>query len=143
VTEITDTPSNRSVGQRVGPQGLHPALRLALPLALMAGIFYFSAQSYDGAELAWWEVFARKLGHFTGYLVLALAWAWALEALVDRPRLWAAAISFAYACSDEYHQTFVDGRTGKVLDVGIDTLGIAAALLLVAPALLRRRRARG
>jgi VanZ family protein len=115
---------------------------LALPVALMAGIFYFSAQTYDGAGLAWWEVFARKLGHFTGYLVLALAWAWALETLVERPRLWAAAISFAYACSDEYHQTFVDGRTGKVLDIGIDTLGIAAALLVVAPALVRRRRAR-
>jgi VanZ family protein len=143
VTEITDTPSNRSVGQRARPEGLHPALRLALPLALMAGIFYFSAQPYDGAGLAWWEVFARKLGHFSGYLVLALAWAWALEALIDRPRLWAAAISFAYACSDEFHQTFVDGRTGKVLDVGIDTLGIAAALLVVAPALARRRRARG
>ena len=124
------------------PEGLHPALRLVLPLALMAGIFYFSAQPFDGPELAWWEVFIRKLGHFAGYLVLALAWAWALESLIDRPRLWAAAISFAYACSDEYHQTFVDGRTGKALDVGIDALGIAAALLVVAPALVRWRRAR-
>ena len=32
-------------------------------------------------------------------------------------------ICFIYAGSDEYHQTFVDGRTGQFSDVLIDTAG--------------------
>lgn len=32
-------------------------------------------------------------------------------------------ICFIYSCTDEYHQTFVNGRTGQFLDVLIDTLG--------------------
>ena len=100
----------------------------------MAAIFVLSAQPHEGPPMGTWEIVARKVGHFSGYALLALAWAWALEGLVARPRLWAAAISFVYACSDEYHQTFVDGRTGKLADVAIDSLGIAVGLLLVAPA---------
>jgi VanZ family protein len=107
--------------------GPHPALRWAPVLLMMAAIFFFSAQPYDGPDLAWWEVVARKLGHVTGYALLTGAWWWALHGLVPRPLAWAAALSFAYACSDEYHQTFVDGRTGKALDVGIDSVGIALA----------------
>jgi len=109
---------------------------------LMAAIFALSAQPHEGPALGTWEIVARKLGHFSGYALLALAWAWALEGLAARPRLWAAAISFIYACSDEYHQTFVAGRTGKPVDVAIDSLGIAVALMLVAPALARWRAAR-
>ena len=32
-------------------------------------------------------------------------------------------ICFLYACSDEYHQTFVVGRTGQFSDVLIDSVG--------------------
>ena len=110
---------------------------MALPLFLMAVTFVISAQPFDGGELAWWEVLGRKLGHVTGYTLLALAWMWALEPYVRRPIVPGALLAFAYACSDEYHQTFVDGRTGTVRDVGIDTIGIAIAIgiaLYVRPA---------
>mgnify|MGYP004633929879 FL=1 len=30
---------------------------------------------------------------------------------------------FLYACTDEHHQTFVNGRSGLFLDTLIDTLG--------------------
>lgn len=30
---------------------------------------------------------------------------------------------FIYACTDEFHQLFVDGRTGQFIDVLIDTIG--------------------
>ena len=32
-------------------------------------------------------------------------------------------ICFIYACTDEYHQTFVNGRTGQFSDTLIDTFG--------------------
>lgn len=42
----------------------------------------------------------------------------------------AVALSFLYACSDEWHQTFVAGRSGKFADVGIDAIGFVAASVL-------------
>lgn len=102
--------------------------RLAAPLALMATIFFFSAQPFEGDPLAWWEVVIRKLGHFTGYALLTAAWIWALAGRVPRPLLLAAALAFLYSCSDELHQTTVEGRTGTPLDVLIDTVGIAFAV---------------
>jgi VanZ family protein len=52
------------------------------------------------------------------------------------PAAWLATL--AYACSDEWHQTFVAGRSGQV---GFDMLGatLAAAVTL----LIRRRSAPG
>jgi VanZ family protein len=103
----------------------------------MAVIFWFSAQTYDGHAMAWWEVAGRNLGHFGGYALLAAAWVWALGRLRGR-LLVAAALSLAYAIADEYHQTFVEGRTGTAEDVVVDALGMATALLL-----LRRTQAAG
>jgi VanZ family protein len=107
------------------------AVRLLVPLALMAAIFYFSAQPFDGPELAWWELALRKLGHVSGYFVLTTAWWWALVGAVRRPLVAAVAISLAYACTDEYHQTHVEGRFGTVEDIGIDAIGIALACLAI------------
>jgi VanZ family protein len=39
-------------------------------------------------------------------------------------------ICFAYACSDEFHQMFVDERTAKILDVFIDTIGSTCGIIL-------------
>jgi VanZ family protein len=104
----------------------------------MAAIFYLSAQPGD-AELAWWEEIARKLGHVVGYASLTGLWSWALAGAVRRPVAIAAAISLAYACTDEYHQTFVDDRHGIAVDVGIDAVGIALAALAINAGMLRPR----
>jgi len=39
-------------------------------------------------------------------------------------------LSALYAASDEFHQTFVPGRAGRLLDVVVDWLGAGLALLL-------------
>jgi VanZ family protein len=41
------------------------------------------------------------------------------------------ACSFLYACTDEFHQLFVDGRTGQFTDVLIDTLGAVLGVIVV------------
>src|SRR3954447_25585366 len=105
-------------------------LRAIAPLVLMAVIFYLSAQS-STAEYPWWEVVIRKLGHVTGYALLTGLWAWTLRGIVRRPIVWAVAISFAYACTDEFHQTFVHGRSGTPVDVAVDAIGMAIAAFLI------------
>jgi VanZ family protein len=105
-------------------------LRAIAPLLLMGVIFYFSAQTSSG-EHPWWEVIFRKLGHVSGYALLTALWWWALHGVVRRPLLIAVCIALAYACTDEFHQSFVHGRTGTPVDVGIDAIGMAIAASII------------
>jgi VanZ family protein len=109
------------------------ARRALLPLAMMGLIFVLSAQSDLDSGLGLVDFIGRKLVHLMTYLVLTLAWFWALRPVASpgRSLLLAAGISFAYAVSDEYHQSFVEGRTGSPLDVAIDSVGIILASMLL------------
>lgn len=115
-------------------------VRAIAPLALMALIFYFSAQQQVGPEL---PAFTRVIAHFTEYAVLAALWAWALSPALGRRALYvAAAITLLYAISDELHQSYVPGRDSDPLDVLVDGLGIAAALSLFSATRAAPRRPR-
>jgi VanZ family protein len=105
------------------------APRAVAPLALMALIFYLSAQEAVGPELPAWT---RVVAHFGTYAVLAALWVWALAPALGRRALAvAAAIAFVYALSDEYHQSFVPGRDSDPLDVLVDAAGIVVAVSLL------------
>jgi VanZ family protein len=112
-------------------RGNRAAIRALAPLALMGLIFFLSAQQADEG-LAWWEVVVRKLGHIGGYALLTALWTWALATVVRRPVLAAATIALLYACTDEYHQSFVETRHGSPIDVGVDAIGIAVTSWLLA-----------
>lgn len=109
--------------------------RAPAPLALMALIFVLSAQPDLGTGLGAWDVVLRKLAHAVVYGSLALLWFWALRPTIPRPLLIAAAIALLYAITDEYHQSLVEGRAGRAVDVAIDLagIGLAAALLRYDP----------
>jgi VanZ family protein len=120
--------SGASTAARLGYASL--ALRATAPLALMALIFYLSAQEAVGPELPAW---VRVVAHFGEYALLAALWIWALAPPLGRRALpVAAAIAFVYALSDEYHQSFVEGRDADPLDVLTDAAGIAVAVILLA-----------
>lgn len=120
---------------------LSPARLAALlvpPLIAMALIFFLSAQPSDEVDRAWWDVLARKLAHVTEYAVLTALWWRALRGVGARfPLAIAMAISLGYAATDEFHQTFVDGRQGTPVDVLIDSAGIVIAAAAVAVVRLR------
>ncbi len=67
----------------------------------------------------------RKLAHLTIYALLGFFIVNALVINTIKPKdfLVALAICVLYAMSDEFHQTFIPGRSGEVSDVMIDTLG--------------------
>ncbi len=77
----------------------------------------------------------RKVIHATVYFVLALLLL-AISRVIfgSKKYLLSCAItillSFIFAMTDEYHQTFVDGRTGQMMDVIIDTAGACIGILL-------------
>ena len=49
-------------------------------------------------------------------------------------------LTFAYAVLDEWHQSFVPGRTPRITDVGFDMLGALIALLIIASVLALKKR---
>ena len=80
--------------------------------------------------------FLRKAGHFTEFALLGVTLWNLLTRLrqgrqIPLPALWAWGIGTLYAASDELHQRFVPGRGPSVRDVGLDSLGVAAGILLL------------
>lgn len=129
-------------------------------LAWMGLIFYFSAQTATASSgqsgrlirlfLRWLDSSmsdaamearvellqhaVRKLAHMSIYAVLGML---CMSALLShrmrdvlRPPL-ALGISALYAISDEFHQTFIPGRSGEVRDVLIDSSGALIGILLI------------
>ena len=108
----------------------------APPVALMAVIFALSAQPDLSSGLGTADVILRKIAHTVEYGLLVFLWWRPLRELTaERAAVaLAVAISLVYAASDEFHQSFVEGRHGAPLDVAIDAVGMAAVAWL----LLRR-----
>ena len=99
-------------------------------VAWAAVIFAFSSVPHLSTGLGDWDLVLRKLAHLTEYAILG--------ALLYRAvgRAWpAVALGSLYAVTDELHQAFVEGRVASPLDWGLDTVGVAAGVLLLARAL--------
>ena len=76
----------------------------------------------------------RKLAHMGEYFALAISVAFPLYVygMHGIPLLLTAGLfCVAFACGDEYHQSFVEGRGPQAKDVGIDSIGIFAGILVV------------
>jgi VanZ family protein len=83
------------------------------------------------------EFFVRKSAHVTEYAVLGILIFQSLRILL--PRVWglsliSVSLSYLYAVTDEYHQSFIFDRTPLFADVLLDTggaiLGIIVFILL-------------
>lgn len=71
----------------------------------------------------------RKCAHFSLYFILA-----ALSYLHFKKYNYSSVISilvcFLYACSDELHQIFINGRSASFIDIVIDTCGACLCILI-------------
>lgn len=68
---------------------------------------------------------ADKLSHAAAYAVLGAALAYALHRSgVRRWALWTVALGWLYGASDEFHQSFVPGRSPDVADWVADAVGV-------------------
>nr|NIO71765.1 hypothetical protein [Anaerolineae bacterium] len=129
--------SNESTDKHIDSSPMNSLLRYWLPPVLWMGlIFIVSAQPtlpYHPDALL--DLILKKAAHMMEYGTLAFLLWRALSrgrgALSRSALVTAFVVSVLYAASDEYHQTFVPGRNGTPVDVGIDAVGALVALLVV------------
>lgn len=114
-------------------------LRWAAVAAWLTLIFVLSAQPQLPDLTPGLPGFEEVVGHLTGYGVLAgLIW-WALRGTAMRyPATWALVAAVGYGITDEFHQSFVPGRTMSAADLLVDLIG--ASLVLLALTWIQARR---
>lgn len=108
-----------------------------LTLGIMLTIFWFSNQDANVSDtqscffsmllpfLPVWVI--RKTAHMTLYAILAFCAACSqIKPSFKKVLLFCA----CYACTDEFHQLFIPGRSGEIRDVCIDCLGACIGFLL-------------
>lgn len=80
------------------------------------------------------ERIIRKLAHFGIYTSVGI-WTMSLMTtfkIKEKNKLILTSITgFIYACTDEFHQSFINGRMASFTDVIIDTLGVIFGILIV------------
>jgi VanZ family protein len=104
-----------------------------LPVVAWAALIFTLSSVPDlGTGLGGWDLAVRKIAHAAEYAVLG-----ALLLRAIGRELPAAAISIAYAVTDEVHQAFVPGRQGAVVDVLIDAVGVLLGVYVVGRAARR------
>jgi VanZ family protein len=76
----------------------------------------------------------RKAAHMTEYACLAVAIAFPLYVYGVRG-IWlmilTGSLCVSYAALDEYHQSFIAGRTASKKDVAIDSIGVICGVIIV------------
>lgn len=108
-----------------------------LPAVLWMLLIYFlsSFHKLQASPVGWQDFIVRKLAHFLEYAILFVLYNRALQNTTstnDKKRwLLAFFLTIFYALTDEFHQTKVNGRTGKPFDIGVDSLGALGGLLFV------------
>lgn len=104
-------------------------------LLYMALLFWLSSR--PGHDVSRWNFLRLPdyVLHGVAYLVLGVLLHWALAATLRWPfaaTAWAAVIlAGLYGLSDEWHQSFVPGRTATWQDFAVDVAGAALAQLVL------------
>ncbi len=109
-------------------------------LSVIVPILHWLIPKASYATLLSVHHYIRKSAHFVEYFIFSLLVLRAIGARRhDRRLAWALAaiaVVAGYAALDEFHQSFVPGRTAAVSDVLLDTTGGTAAQLIAGLVLL-------
>lgn len=123
-------------------------LRFVPAILWMAFIFYLSSQPTTGVtgshyigfiSIYWQRFFILKFFHLVEYSVLFIFLQYALG---SSPK--SILVGYLYACTDEFHQSLIPGRTSRFRDTIIDLVGLAIGYFvlktLILPILERRKK---
>lgn len=76
----------------------------------------------------------RKLAHFSIYMlvgILIMSFVSTYKLLLWKKFSISIIVGLIYAISDEYHQSFVPGRSAEIRDIVIDTVGVIVGIIFV------------
>ena len=74
----------------------------------------------------------RKTAHFTLYFTLGILTFLVLKTNnLQKSFKYSLIFCIIFACSDEFHQLFIPGRSGQFIDILIDTSGALIMLLII------------
>ncbi|MEK4974278.1 VanZ family protein [Niallia sp. FSL R7-0648] len=105
--------------------------------------------SSDSDPYGFIEFLFRKAGHVIGYCFLTLLlFLTLMQTKIKRPWVYllSGALSIAYALTDEWHQSFVPGRTGHWQDaIIIDGTGVILGLVIgfIGTIFFKKRKTKG
>ncbi|MFB9330602.1 VanZ family protein [Paenibacillus aurantiacus] len=123
-------------------------IRLVPALLWMGIIFALSSRTGDEMNtfLPWFQAIFPAMssfdwGHFVAYFVLALTFDYGFGRSGDRLIVKALIVFLCllYGITDEFHQSFVGGRSPDIHDLRNDTIGAALAVICLAIPFVRRR----
>ena len=81
------------------------------------------------------EPFIRKLAHGTEYAIggMLVYGFFLTDIKMDskKQKLFSELFIIFYAVTDEFHQLFVNGRNGSIIDIIIDSIGGAAGIFII------------
>lgn len=80
-----------------------------------------------------------NIGHFVSYFILACLIWWAMASHRLIVSFIVVFICILYGITDEYHQSFIAGRTPDLLDIRNDTIGALLAMVVVRIPFIRNR----
>ncbi|MBA7689010.1 hypothetical protein ES703_97502 [subsurface metagenome] len=98
-----------------------------LPVLVWAGFIFWLSSIPDLKTDLEQDFLLRKIAHILEYAILCFLLIRALvKEKLSNKKIAIYSIIFAifYALSDEYHQTFIQGRQGSFKDIGINSVGI-------------------
>lgn len=105
-----------------------------LPLLVAsAGIFYFSSLPQPPFVLTsfqWQDKVLHLAAYFAYGITIALAIHVHQSISSNKKMTLIGLIGFLYALSDEFHQSFVPGRTSELGDIIADWIGVISAIML-------------
>lgn len=117
-------------------QEIYKKIKLWAPPLIWAAIIYkLSDGRVPSASSVYWQDFAfKKSAHIFFYGVLAvLTYRGLIGEGVGKKKaaIWALMLAIFYGVTDEYHQSFVQGREARLRDIGFDGIGAAFGSTLV------------
>ena len=98
-----------------------------LPVLVWAGFIFFLSSIPNLKTDLEQDFILRKIAHILEYAILTflLIRAFTKEKLTNKKiAIYSIVFAIFYAFTDEYHQTFIQGRQGSLKDAGIDSIGI-------------------
>ena len=84
--------------------------------------------------------YVRKIAHITEYLILGLLMFNALKQFNILNIYYAIILCILYSCTDEFHQLFINGRSGSFRDILIDTIGILLGTYLYKILVIKKKK---